>query len=182
MIRVDNLRKRGFTLVETLIAMSVTLVLLSMIMSLIVSVIKNTQKNEHENSVHNDLNITKANISNWYNSFGDYESGEYIYDFSPVEKTLNEKGEDVYIKTAESDLLAVFKSGTEMGNGEITPTATLGFSTKTKILQASNKYGRFYMKNVDRIVFVKTGNVLKTSIFYDGEKIPMILLLSNERF
>ena len=174
-------RKKGFTLVEMVIAMAVTLVLLSMIMSLIVSVIKNTQKNEHENSVHNDLNIAEINISNWYNAFGDF-NGKYIYDFSPVEITQNETGKDVYTKVSNAAVLAVFNAGTETETGVITPIATINFNTETQILHCSNKYGRLLLKNIDEITFSKKGNIIKASIYYDGEKIPIILLLSNERF
>ena len=181
MILPVRTRKKGFTLVETVIAMGVTFVLLSMILSLIVAVIKNTEKNDHENAVHNDLNIAVLNTSNWYNSFGAFESGDYLYDFSPVLKSQNGAGEDVYTVISEGRLLAVYLAGSESEEGVVEPVATLRFDDETRTFYASNKYSRFLLKNVDKIIFLKKGNIVKASIYYDGESIPMILLLSNER-
>lgn len=182
MICADNMRKRGFTLVETVISMAVTLVLLSMIMSLIVAVIENTRKNEHENAVHNDLSITEAQIRNWYNSFGDFEYGERVYEFSAVERSENDEGETVYRAVDGGDLLAVYRAGSATAEGEVLPVATLVFDRDTKILSCSNKYGRFNLKNIDAVSFEKKDEVIKASVYYDGEALPLILLLSNERF
>lgn len=181
MILPVRTRKKGFTLVETVIAMTVTFVLLSMILSLIVAVIKNTEKNDHENAVHNDLNIAVLNTSNWYNSFGAFESGDYLYDFSPVVKSQNSGGEDVYTVTSESELLAVYDADSETEDGIVSPIATLHFDGGSKLFYASNRYSRYLLTNVDRITFLKKGKIVKASIYYDGESIPMILLLSNER-
>lgn len=174
--------KKGFTILEAVIAMTVTLVLLSMILSLIVSVIKNTEKNRHENDVFSDLNIAETQIRNWFASHLIYNGDEYTYEFLPVKK-INVNGEDGYfpVNSGESgEILAVCVKDARKDDGSLLEPTTLDFDPETKLMSCSDKYPQFHLKNIDRIVFEKNKSVIKASIFYDGLRIPQILLF-NER-
>lgn len=64
-----TIRKRGFSLVETIITLAVTIILLSTITSLIVAVVDARKRSVTDYEVSNNLYLAKNALYDWYDDF-----------------------------------------------------------------------------------------------------------------
>lgn len=100
-------RKRGFTLVEMVITIAVTIVLMSTITSLIVAVVDERRRSAVDYEVSNNLYLAKNAVYDWYDNFAGETftalltssgeiggvtittaAGDFAFSFNKTEKTL----------------------------------------------------------------------------------------------
>ena len=130
-------KKRGFTLVELIITMAVSIIVLTMIASLsyITNKIVSTQK--YESELESEIAITKVQIENYFKS---YASSNF-----KLEKSQVVDGETV------TDIITIFNSSDQY----ITSLEICDNEVKTFIL---NEIDEKQQKNILNFSYIKTIN------------------------
>ncbi len=191
-----NNRKKGFTLLEMVIAMTLLLMVISMITALIVTIVKSAEKNEREGRIYSDLYFAEISIKNRLNIYEGYRSDGVTYDIAAVEP--DEENEGQYKIVSEGEYLAIFPVGTvvsgasvasvasdgsEVSDGSVSfkPTAVIRFDKTQRSVIYSDKYDKLLLKTVDRMTFFKGEDALKVSIYYNENESPYVLIIAFGR-
>lgn len=162
-MKTKQSRKRGFSLVEMVITMAVTIILLSTITSLIVAVVNERKRSANDYDVSNNLYLAKNAVYDWYDNF----AGENYTVVTPTEDnsiTVTAAGKTFTITYNESE------------NKLITP-----------------KYNGLYLSAVENMTFEvlnadgsPTGDtpsagatVIRVKIKYRGGSQPLTMLLAG---
>lgn len=194
-----NNRKKGFTLLEMVIAMTLLLMVISMITALIVTIVKSAEKNEREGRIYSDLYFAEISIKNRLNIYEGYRSDGVTYDIAAVEP--DEENEGQYKIVSEGEYLAIFPVGTvvsgasdDSGGSEVSdgsgvsdgsvsfkPTAVIRFDKTQRSVIYSDKYDKLLLKTVDRMTFFKGEDALKVSIYYNENESPYVLIIAFGR-
>ena len=156
-----NKSRRGFSLVELVIAMAVTLTLMSTIATLLVCVINERKRAVEDYDISSELVLVKNYTSGWFNAYVGYGEQARKYSFAVF---------------ADED----FNGGVNVKDGE-TVVAALTFNSENKTL-SSESYGTVTISYIDGISFTAYDNVIKISVSHRGCAQPMILILSRKDF
>ena len=171
-------RKKGFTLLEMVIAMMLLLMVISLITALMVTIIKSAEKNEREGRIYSDLYFAEISIKNRLNKYEEYTSDGLVYDIAAVEP--DDADEGTYKIASEGNYLAIFPADTDVSVG-FKPTAVMWFDKTQRSVIYSDKYDKLLLKTVDRITFMKGESAVKVSIFYNEYESPYVLLIAFGR-
>ena len=178
---VKNNRKKGFTLLEMVIAMMLLLMVISLITALMVTIIKSAEKNEREGRIYSDLYFAEISIKNRLNRYEEYTSDGLVYDIAAVEPDDADKGTyKIVSEGSEGDYLAIFPAATDVSVG-FKPTAVMRFDKAQRSVIYSDKYDKLLLNTVDRITFTKGESAVKVSIFYNEYETPYVLLIAFGR-
>ena len=163
---------KGFTLVEMVISMTVTLVLVSLISSLIYVVSKNVVKSNHNNEIYTQLTLCKDKISGWYDELIALDDFDAKYTFVVVgdnDEILNDNyGSKVCLYEKDSS--------TENGLGE-TPLVSMYFDKSDNTLYCTNKSAALKLDDFEDIQFKIIDDSIKVKLYYDGSKTVTMLLI-----
>lgn len=175
---VKTNRKKGFTLVEMVVAMTLMLIVVSMITALVMTIVKSAEKNERDGRIYSDLYFAETSIKNRLNRYEEYTSDGLVYDIAAVEPDNADEG--TYKIVSEGDYLAIFPAATDISVG-FKPTAVMRFDNAQRSIIYSDVYEKLLLETVDRITFMKGESAVKVSIFYNEYETPYVLLIAFGR-
>ncbi len=173
-------RKKGFTLLEMVIAMQLLLIVSTMIMALIFSITKSAQRNNREGKIYSDLFFSELAIKNWFNKYDEYKDGEPKYDIAVVMPSDENEGEYKLSSSAEGQYMAVFQAETDISES-FTPEAVVYFNEEYSSIVFTDRFGSVLLESVNSITFYKGENAARVSIKYDGGSSPYVLIIAFGR-
>jgi len=151
--------KRGFTLFEMTIAMTVTIILMSTIFSLTVSVLRERERAAEDYAVSTELLLVRNGLGLWYNEFSGYRSGESEYLF---EKDDENGGVKVISKTDGAEISYIL------------------FDSAACSLKSSVFPSDIVFEKVTGVSFtVFDGKVVRADVVYKGSLQPTVIILSG---
>lgn len=164
-MKIKQNRKRGFSLVEMVITMAVTIILLSTITSLIVAVVNERKRSANDYDVSNNLYLAKNAVYDWYDNF----AGETFTAVTTTEDNSN----SITVTAAGKTFTITYDKGEKK---LITP-----------------KYNGLYLSAVENMTFEvlnadgsPTGDtqsagktVIRVKIKYRGGSQPLTMLLAG---
>lgn len=169
-------RKRGFTLVEMIITLAVTIILVTSIASLIVAVVNERMRSGNDYNVSADIYFAENAVYDWFDNFAGDDSvtlaGESGRDGKICGITATVPGEATGVPAAEYRIFFDARN-----KRLITPKYTDGW-TFSKIIDIDFE---IYAADADGAgadgAFGK--DVIKVNITYDGSSVPVSILLSG---
>lgn len=162
-MKKNHSQKRGFTLVEVVITLAVTIILVTTIASLIAAVVRERRRSVGDYDVSVDIYFAENAIYDWFDNF----AGD---SFTLTE----EKGEDGYIYGVTAIVRGgkQYKISFDKENKKLT---TPKYPDGWTLLAISNITFEIYTAHADGT----TGNVIKASMSYEGANVPISILLSG---
>lgn len=162
-MKKNHSQKRGFTLVEVVITLAVTIILVTTIASLIAAVVRERRRSVGDYDVSVDIYFAENAIYDWFDNF----AGD---SFTLTE----EKGEDGYIYGVTAIVRGgkQYKISFDKENKKLT---TPKYSDGWTLSAISNITFEIYTAHADGT----TGNVIKASMSYEGANVPISILLSG---
>lgn len=162
-MKKNHSQKRGFTLVEVVITLAVTIILVTTIASLIAAVVSERRRSVGDYDVSVDIYFAENAIYDWFDNF----AGD---SFTLTE----EKGEDGYIY----GVTAIVRGGKQY---------KISFDKENKKLTTPKYPDGWTLSAISNITFEiytahadgTTGNVIKASMSYEGANVPISILLSG---
>lgn len=165
-------RNKGFTLVEMVISMTVTLVLVSLISSLVYVVSKNVVKSNHNNEIYTQLTLCKDKISGWYNEIVALDDFEDKYAFVVIGDN------DEILNGNYGGKVCLYEKNSSTGNGlNETPLVSMYFDKSDNTLYCTNKSASLKLDDFDDIKFKIIDDGIKVKLTYDGGKTAIMLLI-----
>lgn len=160
-MKKNHSKKRGFTLVEVVITLAVTIILMTTITSLIVAVVSERRRSVGDYDVSNDLYFAENAVYDWFNRF----AGD---SFTLTEK----KDENGYTY----GVIATVPGGETGDNAEY----EISFDSENKKLTTPGYSGGWTFSAISNITFTLLNeNTIKVNITYDGASVPVSMLLSG---
>lgn len=172
--KVSN--KKGFTLIELCISLTVTAILLVMIITVIVNIINTSKTVTKQNSYYTDLQLTEMYIRTYFNDFAGYEQDGVNYGFTTALPSVVGTGKYT-ASSQQTEYLAVYTKGSDI-SGEFAPFAVLSFDKQSRSIVSSNSYRKLRVATVDDILFYRKGDALRVLVYYGGSYHPLIIMLS----
>lgn len=162
-MKKNHSQKRGFTLVEVVITLAVTIILMTTISSLIVAVVSERRRSVGDYDVSVDIYFAENAIYDWFDNF----AGD---SFTLTE----EKDEDgnIYGVIAIVSGGRQYKISFDKENKKLT---TPKYPDGWTLSEISNITFEIYTAHADGT----TGNVIKASMSYEGANVPISILLSG---
>lgn len=167
-------RNEGFTLVELVISMTVTLVLVSLISSLVYLVTKNVDKSKHNNEIYTQLTLCKDKISSWYDELVVIDDFKDKYTFVVVDEN------DAVLNGEYGVKLCLYAKDDSTSTGiEAIPLESMYFDKSDNSLYCTNKSAALKLDDFNDIQFKIIDDCIKVKLFYDGKQ-PVTMLLISE--
>lgn len=167
-------RNEGFTLVELVISMTVTLVLVSLISSLVYVVSKNVVKSNHNNEIYTQLTLCKDKISSWHDELVGLDEFKDKYTFIVVDENDSVLNGEYGVKVC----LYAKDDSSSTGIGE-SPLESMYFDKSDNCLYCTNKSAALKLDDFNDIQFKIIDGCIKVKLFYDGKQ-PVTMLLISE--
>ena len=159
-MKKNHSQKRGFTLVEVVITLAVTIILMTTISSLIVAVVSERRRSVGDYDVSNDLYFAENAVYDWFDNF----AGSSF----TLSAETDENGE-IY------GVIATVPGGATGDGTEY----KISFDAENKKLITPEYTDGWSFSTISNVTFNLNGNTIKVNITYDGASVPVSILLSG---